>query len=100
MFWKKRCDDDAPRTRSESQLDAIEDKLDYLIQRNQEMTVAYDELAANVGVAVSTIAQLADKVNNAVASGTSDEQLAALSGQLKAATDAVVAVLTPPVPAA
>jgi hypothetical protein len=78
------------------QLDRIEDKQDYLIKRNRIMSAAYDELSAAVNQAVTDIAALADKVNNAVLSGTSDEQLAVLTVQLKTATDAVVAVLNPP----
>ena len=77
------------------QLDRIEDKLDFIIKRTRRMTVAYDELSAAVGVAVQNIAELAAKVDTAVIAGTSDEQLAVLTGQLKAATDAVVAVLQP-----
>lgn len=77
------------------QLDRIEDKTDFIIKRTRRMTVAYDELSAAVGVAVQNIAELAAKVDTAVIAGTSDEQLAVLTGQLKAATDAVVAVLQP-----
>jgi hypothetical protein len=78
------------------QLDRIEDKCDFLIKRTRRMTVAYDELSAAVSVAVSNIAELAAKIDTAVIAGTSDEQLAVLTTQLKAATDAVVAVLNPP----
>lgn len=78
------------------QLDRIENNIHYLYKRVSNMTVAYDELAAAVNVAVGNIAALADKIATAPAAGTSDEQLSVLTAQLKAATDAVAGVLTPP----
>lgn len=79
------------------QLDRIENNIHYLYSRNKRMTVAYDELTAAVSQAVNDIAALAAKIAAVVpVAGTSDEQLATLTAQLKAATDAVVAVLAPP----
>jgi hypothetical protein len=76
------------------QLNCVEDKLDYIIKGFTDLTQAYTDLTAAVSLAVTDIAALATLINSKVA-GTADTDLAVLTAQLKAATDAVVAVLAP-----
>jgi hypothetical protein len=81
------------------ELTTIEQKLDFLIKGQKYLTQAYDALSAEITLAVTDIAALATLINDKVA-GTSDTDLATLTANLKTATDAVVAVLAPPVVAA
>lgn len=79
------------------QLNIIEDKLDFLINTiGKKIMSALDDLKAEVGVAITDIGALATLINAKVA-GTADSDLAALTASLKTATDAVVAILSPPV---
>lgn len=78
------------------ELTTIEQKLEFLIKGQKYLTQAYDALSAEITLAVTDIAALATLINDKVA-GTSDTDLATLTANLKTATDAVVAVLAPPV---
>jgi hypothetical protein len=81
---------------STEHLNILEDKLDFLILGTEMATQAYTDLTSEIGVAVSTISNLAAQIASHVV-GTPDTDLATLTTQLKAATDSVVAILTPAV---